>query len=87
MEKLSRIVEAYREPITTNALLRAYKDDGGKARRSTILESINTLIDEGYFLATEGPRGARMVRSARVFRDFMTDLEGAEITDIRERRI
>ena len=87
MEKLSRIVEAYREPITTNALLRAYKDDGGKARRSTILESINTLVDEGYFLATEGPRGARMVRSARVFRDFMNDLEGAEITDIRERRI
>ncbi|PWH05212.1 hypothetical protein DEO23_14120 [Brachybacterium endophyticum] len=82
MEKISRILETMREETSLRGLLDLYRDSGSKARRGTVIEAINHLADGGWIVETEGPRRARMFRSANVYRshsdpdsdDFTGDL-------------
>lgn len=67
MEKVSRILETMREEIGINRIVEMYKENGG-ARRQTIIEAANLLVDEGYALEATGPRNSRMLRSARAYR-------------------
>ena len=68
MEKVSRILETMREEMSLRAILDAYKQSGAKAKRDTIIEAVNLLQEDGWIVEKEGPRGARMFRSARVYR-------------------
>ncbi|MFD1836399.1 bifunctional DNA primase/polymerase [Brachybacterium rhamnosum] len=68
MEKISRILETMREPISRRALYKAYRDTGASAKETTVAEATNLLIEGGYATETEGPRNARMFRSAAVYR-------------------
>lgn len=68
MEKLSRLLESRREPISQNQLLKAYHEDGGKAKNATLYDAFNLLVDEGYATEQTGARNARMLRSATVYR-------------------
>lgn len=82
MEKISRLVEAYQEPITRSALIKAYRADRGVGRQKVVLDAINRLVDGGYLIEKEGARGARTFRSARVYRDngnVIMDLPVAEV--------
>lgn len=68
MEKLSRLLELEFEPVGTNKLFRSFQEDGGKARRSVVLDAIRLLIEGEYIVSSEGPRGSSHLRSARVYR-------------------
>lgn len=67
MEKVSRILETMREEIGINRIVEMYKENGG-ARRQTIIEAANLLVDEGYAVEASGPRNSRMLRSAQAYR-------------------
>ena len=67
MEKVSRILETMRSEIGVNKLVEIY-GESGKARRQTIIEAANLLVDEGFVIETAGPRASRMFRSAQVYR-------------------
>lgn len=56
-----------REEIGVNKLVEIY-GESGKARRQTIIEAANLLVDEGFVIETAGPRTSRMFRSAKVYR-------------------
>lgn len=68
MEKVSRLLELRHEPISARELLRTYKGDGGKARDSIVYDAVNLLVAESYLVEQTGPRNARMLRSAAVYR-------------------
>lgn len=68
MEKLSRLLEARREPITFNALLKAFRSDGGRARERLVAEGVDQLVAGGFVVEQPGARGSRMLRSAGVYR-------------------
>lgn len=84
MEKLSRLLEARREPVTFNTLLRAFKADGGKARERMVADAVDQLVAGRFVVEENGPRNARMLRSAAVYRQrsdpdadaFQSGLEG-----------
>ncbi|MDU2058914.1 MAG: hypothetical protein E6719_06375, partial [Dermabacter sp.] len=67
MEKVSRILETMREEIGINKLVEIYRESGG-AKRQTIIEACNLLVDGGFAIETEGPRASRLLRSAHVYR-------------------
>lgn len=73
MEKISRILETMREPVSRQAVIRAYRESG-KAKETTIVEALNLLKETGSILETEGPRRARMFRSAMVYRSHSDPL-------------
>ena len=68
MEKLSRIIEEYKTPISITELKKTYREDGGKAKNETILGAVNILLNENYLIEKEGPRNSRLLRSAHVYR-------------------
>ena len=68
MEKISRIIEAVREPISRTAVMDALRDGGSKAKDTQIIACLNTLTDERYLTETPGPRGSRIFRSANAYR-------------------
>lgn len=78
MEKVSRILETMREPLSRQAVIRTYREKGG-AKESTIVEALNLLVEGGFLLETTGPRNARMFRSAAVYRSH-TDPESDDYT-------
>ena len=90
MEKISRILETMREPVSRQAVIRAYRESG-KAKETTIVEALNLLRELGSITETQGPRNARMFRSARVYRsandplseDYRGDLSAYDTTSSR----
>ena len=68
MEKISRLLEATREPLSFRQLEQAYRDDGGRAKRQTFADAVNLLADGKHIAEEPGPRNARMFRSANVYR-------------------
>lgn len=90
MEKISRILETMREPVSRQAVIRAYRETG-KAKETTIVDALNLLKDAGAISESQGPRNARMFRSASVYRshndplsdDFRGDLSAYDTTSSR----
>lgn len=76
MEKVSRILETMREPLSLNKVSEMYRESGAKAKRTTIIEGINLLVESGHVAETEGPRNARLFRSASVYRSHTDSLSG-----------
>ena len=68
MEKLSRIIERYKTPISITELKKIYREDGGKAKNETILGAVNYLLEKNYLIEKEGPRNSRLLRSAHAYR-------------------
>ncbi len=68
MEKLSRLLETRGDALTYRQLHQAYKDDGGTGRERTMADALQILVDEKYVSEDRGPRNARMLRSAQVYR-------------------
>jgi hypothetical protein len=68
MEKVSRLLEAERQPMSFRQVETAYRDDGGRAKRQTFADAVNLLSDGGYITEEPGPRNARLFRSATVYR-------------------
>lgn len=91
MEKVSRILETMREPLSLNKVADMYRETGAKAKRTTIIEGINLLVESGHVAESEGPRNARLFRSASVYRsstdplsdDFTGDLDTFTTTSSR----
>lgn len=85
MEKVSRILETMREPLSRQNVIRTYRETG-KAKEATIVDALNLLVEGGFLLETTGPRNARMFRSAAVYRshtdpasdDYAGDLKTLE---------
>lgn len=74
MEKVSKILETMREPISRRGLYKAYRESGAAAKETTVAEAINLLVEAGNVLETEGARNARMFRSAMVYRSHSDPL-------------
>ncbi|GMA31585.1 hypothetical protein [Litorihabitans aurantiacus] len=68
MEKLSRLLEASREPVSQNKLLTMYQADGGRGRKQNTLDAINLLVDGGHVTESTGPNRSRLLRSSSVYR-------------------
>jgi hypothetical protein len=64
MEKVSRFLESEREPQSRNQIEKA-----GLGKTQYVRVAINCLIAEGNAQEFDGPRGARLVRSERPYRE------------------
>ena len=64
MERVSRWLEDQAEPATGREVERTVDGRGVHLR-----EALRALVGEGYVAVEEGPRGAKLHRSARPFRD------------------
>src|SRR5690606_21690231 len=88
MEKVSRLLEAAGEQMTRTSVFESLRRDGVKARKQTVLEAIQILVDEGYLASPATREGAsRPVRHARPYRqrdDPAADSYEAPFSDITQ---
>lgn len=67
MESISKVLNTLREPISFSRLHELLKEKGSAAKRTTILDAVNRLIDGGFVIEKDGPRGARLLRSTGTY--------------------
>jgi hypothetical protein len=86
MEKASRLLEAAGEEMSRTSVFDSLKRDGVKARKQTVLEAIQLLVDEDYLASPttrEGsPRPVRHTRPYRQKNDPTSDSYEAPFSDI-----
>jgi hypothetical protein len=70
MEKVSRLLELYPGGLASRNAV----DQGVTGKAEYIRLSVDVLCTEGYVVEEDGPRGARLYRSVRPFRESEIDL-------------
>jgi hypothetical protein len=72
MERVSRYLELRSQP---QSLKSVETEVTGKAQYVRV--AVERLLAEGYAVESEGPRGARLVQTLRVFREDLDEEAGA----------
>ncbi|MFD2792563.1 bifunctional DNA primase/polymerase [Promicromonospora vindobonensis] len=68
MERISRLLESMREPVSLTKLQGLLRADGTKAKSAMIAEAVNLLVNTEHVTEESGPRNARLLRSSAAYR-------------------